>query len=263
MAPPVTERLLTSDQARFKAASAHRRLPGWVDRVSFAEPGLFQLDAAVIDTRNLTSAEFLFPSESGPNTAIPPLGLSPDEGSFVWLARGSDEAPRLGVTDWRVSRSYLLPIDRQRMRYNTASSLDPDWVAHHFEWQRRPDGIDVLVERSNFVPLPYRGDLALGKPGEYQSYTLQPGGEALRGAVVDILVRDLGGERLPEDSSDFRRRVRVRGKTVSVAVLGSPSYVHVTFDGTDSDPQVMSAIAEKVDAALASGKYDPLFVQSR
>ena len=257
---PVSERLLTSDQARFKAASAHRRLPGWVDRVSFAEPGLFQLDAAVIDTRTLTTAEFLFPSESGPNTAIPPLGLSPDEGSFVWLARGSDEEPRLGVTDWRGSRSYLLPIDRRRMRYNTPLSLDPDWVAHHFEWQRRPDGIDILVERSNFVPLPYRGDLALGKPGEYQSYTLQPGGEALRGAVVDILVRDLGGERLPEDSSDFRRRVRIRGKTVSVAVLGSPSYVHVTFDSTDSDPQVMSAIAEKVDAALASGQYDALFV---
>ena len=95
-----------------------------------------------------------------------------------------------------------------------------------------------------------------GRPGEYQSYTLQPGGEPLRDAVVDILVRDLGGERLPDDSSDFRRRVRVRGKTVSVAVLGSPSYVHVTFDGTDGDPQVMSAIAATVDAALASGQYD-------
>ncbi len=260
---PVTERLLTSDQVRFKAASAYRRLPGWVDRVSFAEPGLFQLDAAVVDTRNLTTAGFIFPSESGPNTAIQPLGLSPDERSFVWLARGSDEEPRLGVTDWRASQSYLLPIDRRRMRYNTPSSLDPDWVAHHFEWQRRPDGIDALVERSNFVPLPYRGDLALGKPGEYQSYTLQPGGEALRAAVVDILVRDLGAERLPEDSSDFRRRVRVRGKTASVAVLGSPSYVHVTFDGSDGDPQMMSAIAAKVDAALASGQYDPLFVQSR
>ena len=121
----------------------------------------------------------------------------------------------------------------------------------------------MLVERSNFVPLPYRGDPALGKPGAYQSYTLQPGGEALRGAVVDILVGDLGGERLPEDPSDFRRRVRVRGKTVSVAVLGSASYVHVTFDSSDSDPQVMSAIAATVDTALASGKYDPLFVQSR
>jgi hypothetical protein len=48
-----------------------------------------------------------------------------------------------------------------------------------------------------------------------------------------------------------------------VAILGSPSYVHVTLGGTDGDPQVMSAIAEKVDAALAPGKYDPLFVHSR
>ena len=37
--------------------------------------------------------------------------------------------------------------------------------------------------------------------------------------------------------------------------------MHVTFDGSDGDPQVMSAIAATVDTALASGKYDPLFVQ--
>jgi hypothetical protein len=257
---PATARPLTTDQARFRAARAHERLPGWIDRVSFAEPGLYQLDAAVIDTRSLTATEFHFPSDSGPNTAVPPLGLSPDERSFVWLAQGSDEKPLLGVTDWRASRSYLLPIDRARMRYNSESSLDLDWVRHHFEWQRGADGIDVLVQRSDFVPLPYRGDVALGKPGEYQSYTLRPGGEPLRNAIVDLLVRDLGGERLPEESGGYRQRVRVNGKMLNVSVIGSPTYVHVSMDRGDSDAQLMSAIGAKLDAALASGRYDALFV---
>jgi hypothetical protein len=258
---PFAPRLLTSDQMRFVAARERRRLPGWVDRGSFAEPGLFQLDAAIVDTRTLTTAEFLFPSESGPNTAIQPLGLSPDERSFVWLARGSDEAPRLGVTDWRASRSYMLPIDRLRMRFNTESALDPRWVLHHFEWRRRADDVDELVERANFVPLPYHGDLLVGKAGGYQSYTLRPGAEPLRDAVVDLLVRNLKSEVVPEESGGYRRRVRVSGKEVSVAVLGSPSYVYLTMD--EGDPQIMSAIAATVDAELATGRYDRLFVASR
>jgi hypothetical protein len=256
----VTQRLLTADQARFTAARAVVRPSGWIDRVSFAEPGLFQVDAAVIDTRTLTSTAFLFPSDSHPNTGVPPLGLSPDERSFVWLAAGSDDSPHIGVTDWKASKSYLLPIDRARMRYNTESSLDPDWILHHFEWQRGADGIDVLVERSNFVPLSHHGDLALGKPGEYQSYTLRPGGEPLCKAVIELLVQDLGGERLPEETGGIRQRVRVSGKTLNVWVIGSPTYVQVSMDTADSDPEVMSAIAAKLDAALATGRYDALFV---
>jgi hypothetical protein len=259
-ATPVTERLLTSNQARLAAARAHQRLPGWVDRESFAEPGLFHLDATVLDTRTLTVATFLFPSDARPDTSAPALGLSPDERSFVWLVQGPDEEPQLGVTDWQTSRSYLLPIDRTRMRYNTESALDVDWVRHHFEWQRGAEGVDRLVEQPHFAPLPYRGDVTLGKQGEYQSYTLRPGGEPLRGAIVDILVSDLGGERLPDESDEFRQRVRVNGKVLSVSVIGSPTYVNVSMDGADSDPQVMSAVSATLDAALASGRYDALFV---
>jgi hypothetical protein len=259
-ATPVTERLLTSNQARFTAARTHQRLPGWIDRESFAEPGLYQLDAAVFDSRNLTAATFLFPSDARPDISIPALGLSPDERSFVWLVQGPDEEPQIGVTDWRTSRSYLLPIDRTRMRYNTESALDVEWVRHHFEWQRGAEGVDRLVERSDFIPLPYRGDVALGKPGEYQSYTLRPGGEPLRGAIVDILVKDVGGERLSAESDEFRQRVRVNGKVLNVSVIGSPTYVNVSMDGAEGDPQVMSTVSARLDAALASGRYDALFV---
>ena len=180
---PVAERPLTSDQARFATTAAHERLPGWIDRVSFAQPGLFQLDSAVVDTRDLTVASFSFPSESRPNMGVPPLDLSPDERSFAWLVQGPEDDPRLGVTNWRTGATYVLPIDRARMRYNTASALDPTWVRHHFLWTRGPDGADLLAERPAFAPLPYHGDLTLNKPGESQAYALRPGGEPLRAAL--------------------------------------------------------------------------------
>ena len=72
-----------------------------------------------------------------------------------------------------------------------------------------------------FVVLPYRGDLEPGKPGEYQGYTLRPGGEPLRNAIVELLVRDLGGERLAEDPGAFQRQVKVNGRTISVSVIVS------------------------------------------
>jgi hypothetical protein len=169
------------------------------------------------------------------------------------------QQPQLSVTNWRTSQLYILPVDPARMRFTTESALTPEWIAHHFEWRHRPDGDDVLVERPEFVPLPYRGELALARPGEYQSYTLRPGSERLRDAMVEVLSRHLGGEAMPDEPAGFRR-VRVNGRVLTVTNLGTPEYVNVSMSGDDSDPQAMSAIAAALDAALASGRYDALFV---
>jgi hypothetical protein len=69
--------------------------------------------------------------------------------------------------------------------------------------------------------------------------------------------------RLPAEPDDFQLRVTVDGKTVSVSVIGSPSYVTVSMDAPQGHPQAMSAIGAKLDAALRSGKYDSLFVVTR
>ena len=257
---PVSIKVLTSERGHFAAAREQSALPGWIDRLSFARPGLFQLDAAILDTRDLRTKQFMLPEVARPDAGVPPLDLSPDERSFVWLAQGYDEDPRLGVTNWQTSESYVLPIDRKRMRFNTAAALDPDWIHHHFEWTRGPNGADVLAERPNFTVLPHRGHLELGKPGEYQGYTLRPGGEALRTAILDLLVRELAGERLPDEPDAFQQRVRVNGKTFHVWIAGTPSYVSVSMDAPQGDPQTMTAVGAKLDAALASGKYDHLFV---
>ena len=120
----------------------------------------------------------------------------------------------------------------------------------------------TLTERTSLVPLPYRGELQLGKPGEYQSYLLEPAGHALRDAIVELLVTDLHGERLPDDAGHVQLRVRVRGKTFSVMSLESPNYVSVSMDSAESDPTDMTSVGARIDAALATGRYDALFAEA-
>ena len=54
--------------------------------------------------------------------------------------------------------------------------------------------------------------------------------------------------------------MKVAGRIVNVAVLGTPEYVYVSMEGEDGQPDAMSSIATKLDAALATRNYDALFV---
>ncbi|MEO5894917.1 MAG: hypothetical protein ABIS06_04395 [Vicinamibacterales bacterium] len=152
-ATPLTVAMLTSDSKLFEAAQAQEPAPGWIDRLSFTRPGLFHLGSAILDTRELTATSFTSPEDPRPDQGVPPLDLSPDQRSFVWLAQGDDEHPRLGVTNWRTGASYILPLDRARMRYNTAAALDPAWVQHHFAWNSGDKNGKVLVERGGLRSL--------------------------------------------------------------------------------------------------------------
>jgi len=261
---PLTIRRLTSDARAFREARDHPAALGWPDRSTLASPGLYQLGETILDTRSMTATHFAFPSEPRPLPEVAPLALSPDENSFAWFSlAGTDDVPVLGVTNFRDGRSYTLPIRRDVMRYNSSRRLDPDWVLHHFEWVNgnREDmtgTVDVLTERPAFVPLPYSGELALGKAGDYQSYTLQPGGERLRGAVLEALA-GLGAERLPEESSSFKRRVRLDGRLLDVAVIETGAYVAVSMDAGQGDPGFMREVGKKLDEIFATGKYDSAF----
>ena len=257
---PITGPPLTSDTARFNAARDRVIVPGWVDRSTFDVPGLFAIGQYVLDTRSLSARRFSEPAGPAFVADVPPLDLSPDEESFVRFAHdGSEDKPELVVTDWRANRSYTLLIDRGRMRFSTFKTLDPAWVRHHFEWTRGPEGTDILAERLAFTPMPYRGDVTLGRPGEFQSYTLRPGSEALRGAIVEVLTKELGGERLPDELGGYQQRVRIDGRVLNVTVGTSPSFVTVSMDPKKGDPTLMKRVATGLDAVLATRRYDALF----
>jgi len=256
---PIALHPLTSDAQTFRRARDRHGSEGWLDRTTLSQPGLFQLDAWIVDTRDLTAVSSHQGNEPNPLTSVPPLTLSPDAHSFVWLGLdGSEEKPLLGVTNFRDGGNYVLPIRREVMRYNTFESLDPAWVAHHFEWQRGSDGSDVLRERAAFAPLPYHGDLQLGKPGEYQSYTLRPGGAALGDALSKILIEKLGAERLPDTSGGYLREVRLEGHALRLQVIDTSFYVTLSMD--NGDPAFMTRLAQQLDAEFATGQHDSAFV---
>jgi hypothetical protein len=258
----INGRPLTSDPARFNAARDRVIIPGWIDWSTFDVAGLFAIGEYVLDTRSLSARRFDNPDGPALVADVPPLDLSPDEGSFVRFADdGSEDNPELVVTNWRANRSYTLPIDRGRMRFNTSKTLDPEWVRHHFEWKRGPDGADILAERAAFTPMPYRGEVTLGPPGKFQSYTLRPGSEPLRAAIVEILTKELGGERLPHELGGYQERVRFDGRVLNVTVGDSPSYVTVAMDPNEGDPALMKRVAAGLDAALATHRYDALFAK--
>jgi hypothetical protein len=254
--------VLTSDTALFHADATAKAVYGRIDRVSYANPGLYRIGYAVVDTRALAVRHFSADSTVYDIPAVPPLGLSPDGRSFVTYVQLSDSQPprpMLLVTDAVANRSYTLPIDPARMRYAKLESLDPAWLDHHFEWMRGADGVDHLAERRHFVPLPYKGELSIESDG-YRTYRLEKGTEALRNALVDLLVEEFKGERQPADSGAYKVPVIIEGNKVNVAYSSDFGYVMIDTDrGSTGDTTLVASLGHRVDAALATGRYDSLF----
>jgi hypothetical protein len=251
---------LTSDQARFDDARRTSPLRGWLDRTTFKDPGLYQINQMVFDTRTRRVQPFTYLSEFPPHGSVPPLTLSPDERSFVILATDREnDAPALTVFNRETGQGYALPIDRPRMRFADEKEIGPAWIAHHFAWQSGADG-ERLQERTGFVPLPHHGWLELAKKGEFQSYTLRPGSAPLRAAVVRLLT-EAGGQLLNGDPTAYEQKVRIDGHEIGVGLGESPSYVMVTMSGEHSEPALMADIARRLDAGLATGSYDQLFIE--
>lgn len=257
---PTDPVLITSDPARFRASRERTGPRGWIDRASFAEPGLYKFWDAIFDSRTRRATPLTLPEDPFPLPSPGFIAVSPDERSVVWLAHADgEEHPVLGVTDYVAKESYTLPIDRTRMRYGTDDALDPAWVAHHFAWERGAGGVDRLVERKGFTPLPYRMERSAGKPGEWQGLALRPGGEALRAALVDALVSDLGAEPLPDELDGYKKMVRLEGMELNATVIEDGPYVSIS--SYHGDPAAMARIADRLDALLATGRFDSLFVR--
>ena len=254
---------LTTDTALFRAGGARKPVRGRIDRTSYAQPGLFHFVAAILDTRQLVVHRFNADTTVSNNPYLRPFGLSPDERSFVTYGTTSDSPPAqfVVVTDFIANRTYTLPIDPVRMRYMKLESLDPPWLNHHFVWQRGRDGVDRLIERRGFVPIPYRGELSVERGGN-RNYRLDKGTEALRGALIEFIVKEFSGARQPADSGAYEIPVMIGARLVSVAFSSGSSYVSVSMDRSNADDSsLVASIAARFDAALATGRYDSLFAK--
>ena len=248
---------LTSDPGRFVLARDRKALPGWPDRQTFKVPGLYDVGEMVVDTRSLAVRQFTRPPQPYIVSGVPPLALSPDERSLVRFATDAEERPVLLVVDTVADQAYTLPIDRARMRFSSTSRLDPAWVNHHFEWTPGPDRHDTLRERPQFEVLPFAGEFE--DDPRTPSYSIGPGLNPLRDAVVTILTTELRAEPLPDGDYGFEKKVRLDGKIITVTTIESGPYVYVAFADGDGDPAFMRSIAARLDAAFATRRWDSAF----
>ena len=247
--------ILTSDSAEFRKGD--RRTPaGRINRVSFETPGVYAVGNSVLDTRQLSVHSYTLPDGFSIFPDVPPLGISPDARSFVRFGSYYDGGNQtaVAIADFVGGRSYQLPVDEARMRYATLRDIDPAWLMHHFEWKRGRDGIDSLVERQGFTPIPYHGRFAMPT-----AYWLEPAREALRDAIIELLVTDFKGERMPVEAHAYHYPVKIDGQILNVAYGATGDYVAVSLPDGVSDRALLDTVARHIDKALATGKYDSLF----
>lgn len=253
--PPVT-----NDAARFRRARAAHVPPGTIDRTTFSEPGVYYFHDALVTTSPPAVRRFETPNEVTIDPNVRPLGISPDEQVFVRLGFGEDGTSRvLIVTDVEHDTTTMVPIDAARTRLGDVTALDPEWLSHYYEWRREGDGSYRLVAREQVRPLPYRGTVSTSSSG-YREYHVEPVSDAMVDAFVAFLRDEMGGRRTGEDEAAVGYRLTIDGQPVNVIHDESAHRVGVYMDhGVDS--RLVLKIAERFDAALASGKYDGTFVR--
>ncbi len=252
---------ITNDTAVFRKAAHSMSPEGRVDRTSFETPGLYLFDKAILDTRDRTIRRTDFPVIWNVVDRIPPLALSPDQKSYVRVAHDPDSSSVevLEVFNLSNNQRYRLPIDRHKLRYGTIDDLDPAFVTRYFKWEKGSDGSEQLVARSDVKPLPYRGRLSFSEPS-YREYRVYLARESLRTAMIDWLVAEFKGERVPVEEDRYSQRVTIDGKTIYLSWSEDDEHVGVWMD-RGSDTALILTIAERFDKALATGQFDQHFVQ--
>jgi len=247
--------ILTSDTAAFRNG-ARKEPTGRIDRLAFATPGLYAVGGSVLDTRRLAVYAVKYPEDVTVYPSTPPLGIAPDERSFVRVGNiyNGDSRTVLAVADFVGTRSYLVPIDEARMRYASPDALDPAWLMHHFAWEKGSNGVDSLVERKGFVPIPYHTRYVSGS-----GYWLELGREPLRDAIIELLVTEFKGERVAVESYAYEYPVKIGSETVNVAYNDTGHYVSISLPNGATDTALLDTVARRVDAVLATGKYDGMF----
>lgn len=251
---------LTTDSARFAEAKLAKPPRGRIDRHTYAKSSMLLFISGVLNAKTLKYYPVTAKSESFLIPSVPPLGLSPDEGSFVRYCRtsGDSENQVLVVTDFVRDRVYELPIDVTRMRVPPIEDLTPAWVLHHFEWKRGTDGVDVLKQRADFIPIPYHGNIQSLDSGKF-SYKIPSGGQKLRLILMQFLEEKFGGKRTQVEADAYEYPIVVEGKLLNVATSSYDEYVYVTMGNDEGPSDIVQRIGNAFNALLATGKHDAVF----
>jgi hypothetical protein len=248
--------LLTNDVAAFRRAKATETVPGTIDRTTYAQPGQYLFQESVLSTYPPAVHHFTPSSNATIDVNVPPLGVSPDGRRFVRFGWNEENVRVLIVTDMTTGERTIVPLDLARMRFSKVGLLDPAWLAHYWMWTRGSDGAYLLEPRSGVTPLPWKG--LLTPPNQSPEYQVGPAGEAMFEAMASFLTTEMGATRTPEDQAASGWQAHLNGTLLHLFDNTSEHHVTIYLD-QGADTNVLATIAERFDAALATGKYDALF----
>lgn len=251
---------LTSDPATFAKGQSANPAQGRVDRRTYAGSELLLFQKVVLNARTLTLQRMNETSASAYVPSVPPLGVSPDQSSFVRYMHGRNggDDHMLRIVNYVRDERYDLPIDAARMRFAELKDLTPAWLMHHFQWQRGADGTDLLKVRADFVPIPYYGTIT-EESDKKQTYQIRKAGQEMRVALMEYLEKEFGAKRDPAEVDAYEYRVVVEGKKLKVASGNESGYVLVSMAHEEIPSDIVGRIAKSFNAALATGRYDSLF----
>ena len=249
--------VLTNDVAAFRRAKETESVPGTIDRTTYAQPGEYLFQESVLSTQPPAVHHFTPSSNATIDVNVPPLGVSPDGHRFVRFGWNEENVRVLIVTDVTSGERALVPVDLARMRFSKVGLLDPAWLAHYWMWTRGNNGAYTLEPRSGVAPLPWKGLLT---PPEHSTpeYQVGPAGEAMFTAMASFLTSEMGATRTPEDEAVSGWQAHLDGTVLHLFDNTSEHHVTIYLD-PGANTKVLATIAERFDAALATGKYDALF----
>jgi hypothetical protein len=251
--------LVTNDVARFTQARDRSPVPGTVDETTYAQAGDYLFDGALLSTQPPTVQRFKVSENQRLNPNVRPLGISPDRHHVVRVGFAEDyQSNALVVTDVRTGESLTVPIDAVRMRVSEVNALDPAWLQHYYEWSPGENGALHLVARESVKPLPWRGVLDASSGDGYREYKVGPAGKEMFAAMADFLTKEMGATRTEEDVASSSFQAHIDGQLVHLYENDHEHHVSVFMD-RGKDARLVSTIAERFDAELATGKYDSLF----
>jgi hypothetical protein len=169
-----------------------------------------------------------------------------------------ENLPVLVIFDFLAATSYVLPIERSVMRYNDWGEVDRAWVDRHFEWTRKNGGHDVLVRRSSFTPLAYRGHRPVSPyDSTYREYNLMRVVPEMKDTLVAFIEREFRAERVPQGEHSSSVELKIGDKVVNI--LLHDDQVGLWMD-RGQDSSLVYEIGDRFDAVLAAGAHDRMFL---
>lgn len=229
--------------------------PGTFYRDALVNTALYQFPECVLDMRTFTIHPIKRDAYGNELADMPPVGVAPDVSKFARVL-GDIGKPSLAVFTTSTGAREDRSVSNTPSPTGDWMDVDQAWFNNYYEWKHDADGTYNVVPSPLALAMPHRGRLKQ-EPG-YRQYDLSPVDSTMGEALIEFMIKEMGGERLP--AREYASSVEVKFNEGVVHVMSSDNRVS-TFMERGSNTIHMVTLARKFDAALATRRYDSHFLK--